>query len=133
MLLEKEIQKILDELTLAESAKIDLGGSSITIKVFDNATKIFLSTPVYLGGNYIPKSVRNCLKQKAPFDTLNIRTTLEVEEEKFEIFLKFVGLVEQMTKQKFIDLLEDFSWLAEKWRDYLDENDKKDLLHIHAS
>ncbi|NGX42092.1 MAG: hypothetical protein K940chlam7_00369 [Chlamydiae bacterium] len=130
MLLEKEIKRVLSELVQTDVAKIELGGSTITVQVFDHASKVILATPVYFGGNYIPKSVRNCLKQKAPFDTLHIRTILDADEENFQITLKYIGHLEKITNVKFLDLLEDFSWLADKWREHLDSHDKNDLVHI---
>ncbi len=130
MLLEHEVKKLLQELGYADVAKIDLGGGSITVKAFDHGKKIFLSTPVYFGGNYIPKSVRSCLKQRAPFESFVIRTTLKVDEDHYSIHLNYIGDIETMTNQRLIGILEDFSGLAARWRDYLDEHDQNDLVHI---
>lgn len=131
MLLDNEIQNLINELKRAEIANIQVGGISITAKVFEGATKLFLSTPVYYGGNFIPKSVRHCLKLKAPFNGARIKTSLLVDEEKFQIDLNYLGFADQYhSKQRFIDLLEEFSLIAEKWRDYLDEQDRNDLVYI---
>lgn len=131
MLLEKEIQKLMNELGKSEMAKISISGATITARAFEDASKLFLSTPVYSGGNFIPKSVRQCLIHKAPFDENRIKTSLKVDEENFQIDLNYTGAVDHCNnKQRFIDLLEEFSWLAERWRDYLDEHDKNDLVRI---
>ena len=133
MLKEKEIKKLLSELVHADVAQIHLNGFAITVNIYNQGSKIFLSTPVYFGGNYIPKSVRSCLSRKAPFDRLSIRTNLEVDEENYLVNLKHVGTIAPTSQQRFIDLLKDFSWLAEMWHDYLDEHDKNDLIHVPVS
>ena len=131
MLLEKEIQKLMNELGKSEVANVNISGATITARAFEDASKLFLSTPVYRGGNFIPKSVRHCLTHKAPFDENRIKTSFKVDEENFQIDLNYMGAVDHCNnKQRFIDLLEEFSWLAEKWRDYLDEHDKNDLVRI---
>lgn len=131
MLLENDIQKLINELCKAEVAKITVGGATITARAFEDASKLLLTTPVYSGGNFIPKSVRQCLTRKAPFDDDRINTSLKVDEDKFQIDLNYTGSVDNCSnKQRFIDLIEEFSWLAEKWRDYLDEHDQNDLVHI---
>lgn len=130
MLLEHEVKRLLQELGCSEVSTIDLGSTSISVKAFDQGKKIFLSTPVYFGGNYIPKSVRNCLKLKAPFQSFMIRTTLKVDEDSFSIHLNYLGNIESINNVRLVGILEDFSVLAEKWRDYLDEHDQNDLVRI---
>jgi len=130
MIREKEVKKLLSELLRTDTAKIDLGGSSVTIKVFDTGRKVFVSTPVYFGGNYIPKSVRNCVKEKAPFNVTYLQTTLTIDEENFSINLNYTGDMGEKNGKIFIHILEDFSELAEKWRRYLDEHDQNDLVPI---
>ncbi len=132
MLLEKELKKIFHQLAHQETAKIALGGSDITVRVFDHSSKISLVSPVYNGGNFIPKSVRQCLIKNPPFQEVSIKTNLSIDESKFQINLHYFGNVNHMNQQNFVDLLEEFSWMAEEWRLYLDENDKNDLIHIHA-
>jgi len=130
MIVEKELRKLLHQLIKEEIAQITLGGSEITVHVFDNSTKIFLSSSVYFGGNFIPSSVRKSLSQKPPFEKGHLNTYLSVDEENFRISLNFVGGLEHLNKRMFVDLLEEFSWLADEWRLYLDEHDKNDLIHV---
>lgn len=132
MLIEKEINKLLSELSSTEQAQIHLNGFAVSVNMLDHGSRLTLATPVYYGGNYIPKSVRQSLKKKAPFDRLGIATFLEVNEDDFSISLKYKGDCDPVGCSGFVDLLEDFSWLAEKWRDYLDEQDKNDLVYVPA-
>lgn len=130
MIVEKELRKLLHQLIKQEIAQITLGNSEVTVHVFDNDKKIFLSSTIYFGGNFIPKSVRNSITKKPPFEKGHIGTYLAADEENFSITLNYLGALEHLNKRMFVDLLEDFSWLADEWRLYLDEHDKNDLIHV---
>lgn len=133
MLIEKDLKKVLQQLLQNDVVNIDVGGGfSITMRIFDNASKLALSTPVYHGGNFIPKSVRNCISQKAPFNSESIKTYLTVDENRFQIFLNYLGTLDPVQNESFKGLLEDFSWLADEWRLYLDEHDKEDLIYVRS-
>lgn len=132
MLLDSNLKKLLTELSLGDAAEINLGGGVITVKVLDRGEKLFLTTPVYFGGNYIPKSVRNCLKVRAPFDAPYLHTSMRIDEDNFKIYLNYFGKV-TLSKQSIVDTLEEFSGLASKWRDYLDEHDKNDLVYVRQA
>lgn len=133
MIVEKELRKLLHQLVKEDIATITLGGSEVTVHVFDNNTKIFLSSSVYFGGNFIPKSVRNCLNTVPSFMKGHLKTNFSVDEENFHISLNYLGGLEHLNKKMFVDLLEEFSWLADEWRLYLDEHDKNDLIHVRIN
>ncbi|QLH37588.1 MAG: hypothetical protein HWD61_09770 [Parachlamydiaceae bacterium] len=132
MIIEKDLQKLFQKLDHDDTAKITLSGNDIFIKVFDEASKISLSTTVYNGGNFIPKSVRNGISQKSPFNHVSIKTSLAVDENQYLVNLNYLGHLEQMNNQKFTHLLEEFSWLAHAWKAYLDEHDKNDLIRVRV-
>lgn len=132
MIVENEIKKIIEELKQSKTTSFTFEGFDIEISVLDHSSKLFLATPVYSGGNYIPKSVRHCISQKAPFDQFNINTYLTVDENRFQISLNYLGQVYSLTSQSFRGLLEDFSTLAQEWRLFLDEHDKNDLIHVRV-
>jgi hypothetical protein len=133
MIIEKELRKLLHRLIKEEVAQIHLGASDVNVRVYDNATKISLSSPVYLGGNFVPISVRKCVSAKPLFEKKGtIKTYLYLDEENFQVALHYVGGLEHLNKRMFIDLLEEFSWLADEWRLYLDEHDKNDLIHVRV-
>lgn len=130
MIIEKELRKLLHRLIKDALAQITLGASEVSVYVYDNATKISLSTPIYFGSNFIPFSVRKCLSQKPTFERGYIKTFLYIDEPNFQISLNYVGSLEDLNKRMFVDLLEEFGWLADEWRIYLDEHDKNDLVHV---
>lgn len=131
MIVENDIKKLFNDLKSNEFAHLTLEGFDINVKIFND--KLFLYTPVYFGGNYIPKSVRNCLEQKAPFSYSSpITTYLTIDENQFQISLNYSGEVYQLNSYNFKLLLEEFSLLAKEWHLYLDENDKNDLVHVRV-
>ena len=132
MIVQKDLKKLFDKLLRDDYAQISIDGADITVRVYDMAAKFSLVTPVYLGSNFIPKSVRECVARKATFDHSEIKTYLTVDENNFQINLNFLGSTEPLTNQRFVDLLEEFSWLAQEWRHVLDDHDKNDLIHIRV-
>jgi hypothetical protein len=134
MLIEKDVQKILNQLAKArDPVKIAFDGSDIFIRFIDDASKLHLTTSVYYGGNYIPSSVRHCLSHKTPFfQKFSIRTYLSIDEPHFQVYLHYLGQNHDLTPSGLRNLLEEFGLVAEKWRLYLDEHDKNDLVHVRT-
>jgi hypothetical protein len=131
MLMQSDLKKLFHELAKNEIAHIDMGGSNITMRMIEHASTFSLSTPVYFGGNFIPKSVRECVSRKAPFTQVGmIKANLSLDEPNFRIWLNYLGSLDHMTGEKLKAVLEEFSWLADEWRLYLDEHDKRDLIHV---
>ena len=62
----------------------------------------------------------------------SIRTFLKIDEQNYSIHLNYLGHVQALTKGNFNDLLEEFGLIAEKWRAYLDEHDKNDLIYVRV-
>lgn len=132
MLIEKDIQQILSQLACGDSIKVPFDGSDIMIRIIDEASKLSLSALVYEGGNFIPISVRRCLSSKSPFFHPSILTFLTVDEQKYQIRLNYLGHAESLNHHDFKQLLEEFGVMAEKWRLYLDDHDKNDLIYVRV-
>lgn len=130
MLVKDKVKQILNDLSLEEVSEIAFGNTNILIRLIEDGSKLFISTPVYLGGNYIPKSVRECLKRKAPFDSCHLKTCLKVDEENFQITLCYTGATAFLDQNNLTHLIEEFSHLAEEWHFYLDDHDKRDLVRV---
>jgi hypothetical protein len=132
MLIEKDIQNILNQLAGGSKIRLSFQGSEINVRFLDDATKLSLITSVYKGDNYIPFSVRNCLSHQSPFSDSSIRTYLSIDEQKYQIHLHYLGHSHMLDSQELKFLLEEFNEIAEKWRIYLDEHDKHDLVHVRV-
>lgn len=131
MLIEKDVQKILNQLAIGDSLKVAFDGLDIMVRFIDDSSKVSLSTLVYEGGNYIPASVRRCLSQSLIFHP-SIRTYFTIDEQQFQIKLNYLGHAETLTHDHFKDLLEEFGLIAEKWRLHLDEHDRGDLVYVRV-
>lgn len=130
MLIDNKISSLLQGLSHESNVRINVGDSDVMVRAFDAATKLSLQTSVYKGGNYIPKSVRNVVgKRISPFHS-SVNAYLSIDEEGFQINLNYLGHMTEMNRSDFKDLLEDFGELADKWRSYLDEMDRNDLVYV---
>jgi hypothetical protein len=132
MLIEKDIQQILSQLAGGDLIKVPFDGSDIMVRIVDEASKLSLTTLVYQGGNYIPASVRRCLSRKSPFFHPSMRTFFTVDEQNFQVRLNYLGQAQPLDHEHVKELLEDFGLLAEKWRLYLDDHDKNDLVYVRV-
>ena len=132
MLVEKDVQQILSQLAGGESIKIPFDGSDVIVRIIDEASKLSLTASVYEGGNYIPGSVRNCLSHKSPFSHHQVRTYLTLDENQFQVKLNYLGQAQDLDHHQFKDLLEDFGIMAEKWRYYLEQHGKNDLVYVRV-
>lgn len=126
------LNQLIKQLDQREWGQIHYLGSSVVVRIHDDHSKLSLSTVVYQGGNYIPKSVRSCLQtEEKPVSWSSIRTSLSLDEAQFQVHLNYMGHIEHIDKEDFIKLLEEFCQIAEVWRDFLDEHDRHDLIYIH--
>lgn len=133
MLLEKDLKKLFGQLIHSDVGHITLGNSDVKIRVFDNSSKIALSSLIYIGSNFIPSSVRKSIHQSTPFQRQSkIKTSFSLDEDRFQIGLNYLGSLENLDNNTFKEVLEEFGWLADEWRLYLDENDKHDLIHVRV-
>jgi len=128
MLMENNLEKVITHLLHHDDVQIEVNGVEITVHVVDDASKIFLSSLIYKGDGYIPLSVRDCLKKEAPFTSNRLNIYPALHEKKFSVTLHFMGSVEY-SPDSVGDLLNEFAFVANEWRAFLDEHDKNDLVH----
>lgn len=132
MLVEKNVQQILNQLAEGELIKIPFDGSDIMIRFIDESSKLLLTALVFEGGDYIPKSVRLSLSSKSPFFKSTMLTFLTVDEQYFQVKLNYLGQAHSLTSHNFKELVQEFGLMAGKWRLYLDEHGKSDLIHVRT-
>lgn len=130
MIVKEELQKLIQSLLNKETSQISINGSDVNVRVVDDGAKLMLMTLVYTGGNYLPASVRQSIQQKPPFSSSLMQTNLIVNEERFEIYLRFVGSTDGLNIDAMRTLLEEFTWLADEWRLFLDEQDRNDRVRV---
>ena len=132
MVLDKEIKDLLNHLLHHETVHLDLNGFQIQLEASHGQERLSLSTPVYQGTNYVPPNVRLCLKPGYSGPTGPIRANLSLDEEHYLISLHHVSGLKTLTSQNLVRLLEEFSGIAEEWRQILDDNDRRDLVYVRV-
>lgn len=134
MLLQKEvIENLFYRLTHDKTAAIEIGGTTVTIRLIGHSASAFcFSTVIYNGDNYIPKSVRACAGQRAPFAFKEAKGVVSIDEKRCNIYLSYIGSFDHLNSRTLNPLLEQFAWVAEEWRHLLDEQDRNDLVYVRV-
>ena len=134
MLAIHEIRKLFNQLSMNFHAQVTVDNQLIKVNIVDNSSKIYLSTDVYQDHDYIPPSVRLCTKASPVFihQSPLHNCYLSLDEKNYSITLNYIGILEHLDNEAFRSLLEEFAWLGNQWERYLDDNDKKDLLHVRV-
>lgn len=127
---QKELTKAYQTLIRLHEAEIT--SPDLTVHVSDQNNKLSLAAPVYQGDQYIPPSVRQCVKNRPPFNSVLSRTYLTINENDYQISLHYQAHEDHLNDQKFGLILDEFSELAEAWKKYLDDHEKKDLVHVRV-
>ena len=128
---QQDLKKIFHDLMTQKKGQVFLCSKDMTLRVFDDGSKLSMSCPVYFGSNYIPASVRDAIKKNPPFGSqFSLKTYFTSDEENYRIFLNYIGSTEELTNLKFFHLMKEFEFMVEEWRIFLDEHDKQDLIYI---
>lgn len=129
MVQEAAFLDAIQALVKEDFAEIQIGESLIQLVSLDGSTRLSLKTNVYQGENYLPQSVRAAMDHKFP-QARKIRTSLSLEEQTFNIYLNYLGGLEGISKRDFRSLLTEFAIIADEWRQWFDEHDFKDRIHV---
>jgi hypothetical protein len=127
---QKELTKAYQNLIRLHEAEI--ASPHLTVHVSDANNRLSLAAPVYQGDQYIPPSVRQCVKNTPPFTSFLTRTYLTINENDYQISLHYQAHEDHLNDTKFGHIIDEFSELAEAWKRYLDDNEKKDLIHVRV-
>lgn len=130
MLTSNELKVLISGLYANKVTQFSLAGSTVTLQVNGKGSPIHLSAPVYWGGNFIPLSVRAAIKKKPPFDERVIETYLKLDEETFQIEIHYKGGLDAAKPEVFGALMDEFGFLVDHWKEWLDEHDKNDLVYV---
>lgn len=91
-----------------------------------------IETSIYQGEHFIPFSVRAATHSTPTAIHSSLKVSLILDEETSQVILHYAGNAEDMLAARFNDVIEEFSWVAEQWKNYLDERSRGDLLHIYV-
>jgi hypothetical protein len=132
MLVQQEVQKLFHNLIHRESGIIVVGRSEILVRMIDHGEKVLFTTPVYYGSNYLPTKVRQAAANKNLIRSEFLNYSLSIDEEKFEVILRYCEEPHALDVNRLKDDLEEFAWLADEWRLLLDQEDHNDRIHVRA-
>lgn len=130
MVLQKGSIKAYEDFIKEDLELLFVSGSNVSLQEEDEETFV-LSTPIYFGADYLPKSVREAAKKTPPFNLhQTLLTSIQIDEEQFRVYLTYSGASLDLAPEKFKVILSEFDYLAGEWRIYLDEHEKKDLVWV---
>lgn len=132
MLVDRDLKKILNQLTTGSPITFAFERSEISMQFLENSSKLSLSSVIYDGGNYIPSSVRRCLSTKHLNHSPLIQTFFTIDEPQYKISINYLGPTHNLNDRYLRDLIQEFGETTEEWRLILDENDRNDLVYVHA-
>jgi hypothetical protein len=127
---EAPIKNLIDQLKHHFQAEMVVHQFSIAISLDKLRRELTLSTTVYQGQNYIPLSVRHAVSGHGLGPASAMKGVLSIDEENFAVRLTYCGVASDLSEGMLAYMLEEFSWLAEQWRWILDEQDRRDLVHV---
>jgi hypothetical protein len=116
------------ELLIEGDSQFELMGEPLHLFFEKDMSHLSVKDPVYIGENYIPKSVRQAIGKKAPFDSGHLLTSFFIDEEKSIVYLVLDLFIEEGTQVHL--MLNEFAFLGFEWRKWLDQEERRDLVHV---
>lgn len=104
-------------------------GFTVDAQLDGRMSRLYIVTPVFSGSNFIPESVRRCLRGKG-FHALDRRldVRLVIDEGHHQVLLLLQATARMA--DDFDRVLRDFFELAHEWREILDEHGNEDLVYV---
>lgn len=130
MIVQNELQKLINNLSDHDLAAINIDGNSIVVRMVNDASKISLTSVLWQGNNFIPLSVQEVVQNSQRLLNGFNGARLILHEERFLVYLHYSEPIEELSHHLFIEVLETFSSQTTRWRRILDDNDKRDLIHV---
>ncbi len=112
---------------------IERDGFEIELQLNERRDRLFFMTSVFDGGDYIPLSVRQCLKEGAltSFDRTG-RITLKIDESGYRVLLSYEVQFTSDGVSSLDSLLNEFLLVASDWSSLLNDRGNRDLVYIFA-
>lgn len=112
-------------------AEAQVGAYTVEMRRNPDAGLLLLLTPVFHGGNFIPKSVRTALNQSGLMAVDGrSEAALLIDEEKFQVLFCYRTQWKEGDQAAFSSLMEEFLSLADEWHHVLEDFGDRDLIHV---
>lgn len=134
MVLQKSLKTALCGLIKGDETTIVVGESTVVLRIFDESKKLSFKTIVFQGEGFIPLSIREAIeKGEGPLpekDFLN--SFVSVDEAMSCVWLISVEGTEGLHPKKMERMIDDFAYLADVWRSYFEEKEKRDYAYVRS-
>ncbi len=128
---EAVIEQVYQSLSTSDQTRRVVGVFDVEMTKLSAQRQLRLVTPVFLGGNYIPGSVRRALATGTVMaHDAKTEVSLHIDEENFRVLLTYQTDWPNGSRDAFMALFEDFIVLADEWRRLLDEYGEQDLVYV---
>lgn len=132
MISENEIDQIIENLIKHQHIEMKIDGEIVVFRFSEGFKKIEISSSVFNGDNYIPKSIRRGINAPSVFPYSFIKTYFTVDERKFQVILNFTRILDNGFSD-FESWLKEFLWLAKEWRHIIEDHGREDLLFVYVN
>lgn len=130
MLVQSDLQKLINTLIDQNLAAISINGNNIFVHMVEDASHLTFSALIWQGVNFVPLSIREIVSHKPPFPNFLANTRVVIDEEKCQVFLNYSQLLEELSHHEMGELLEEFGIMTARWKEYINDLDQRDLIHI---
>jgi hypothetical protein len=122
---------VFKNLLKRQMTQFSIDGQTLSIEFGEHVNCYLITIPVYYGHNFIPKSVRQSVSETAPLVyEQGLQTYLKIDERKCQIHLCYLGSLEELSLENIKEIIEEFLWIGEEWRSFLEEQGYQDLVHV---
>lgn len=132
MLLEDQYSDVVEELLNKGFASLELGCGEVFITLLSHKNKIQLSGTIFFSQGYIPPRVRAALSHPPKESCSKSFVTTTHIEENNNISLLHLGICFHPTVKDIKKTLDAFCSAVYLWREYLDDEGRKDLIPVSA-
>lgn len=132
MLVESQYLRIEKQLVDTGHAQVESPCGSLCLTILAQDRELLLSGIVFSNNDYIPPSVRHAIDQ-APntLPNTSLCTGIRVEEPG-TVSLTHITDISKAKASRLQALIEKFTPLVTAWQSYLDDEGRKDLLHVRS-
>lgn len=129
--MEQEIAQVYEELQTAQRGKLTLGLFDIQWARSPDRRMVYLATPIFDGGNYVPQSVRRAVGQAGLHaQGGGVGVALAIDEARFQVVLHYRTEEGVTNPDALGHIMDEFLALADEWHRLLDEYGEQDLIYV---
>jgi hypothetical protein len=126
MLALEEFGKLLEQ----GQRTILLCGFELTSRLYDDGQQIYLTAAVMVNRAQIADSIMEAIREGQIVEGAGLDTFLRLDEASGTIYLDYLGPMVAETPVHYIQMLQEFIWIANEWRYRLDLKGKEDLVPL---